>query len=136
MLTFRAQDLSGMLPASQHDRVAQNVHSAANLRLAGAAQKAKRGTTVDNVGLYQSGALGSRMHRRTVIALKADSHSGMPTLTTPAKRCSPDNHLGRGQQTRLPTGSTPGQPSRPPQTRFAIRLSDQQADLTLIRSMT
>ena len=47
MLTFRAQDLSGKLPASQHDLVAQNVHSAANLRLAGGAQKAKRGTTVD-----------------------------------------------------------------------------------------
>ncbi|KAK4151273.1 hypothetical protein C8A00DRAFT_36099 [Chaetomidium leptoderma] len=78
-LTFRVEDSSEMLAASEHDTVANNVQSLKGMRLAALTKssKTKMGSSADRMKFYKSGEANSRMYRRAVLAMKADAYSNL-----------------------------------------------------------
>jgi hypothetical protein len=72
VLTFRGEDSSEMLSSEQHGEVAQNVQSLLGMQLAATTRRAKLGSTADKMRLYTDGGMMSRMHRRTIMAIRGD----------------------------------------------------------------
>lgn len=72
MYTFRVEDSGQQLSKSEHHLVAENVQALQGLQLASITTEAKLGSTADRMKIYRNGEMLSRMHRRTLIAVKAD----------------------------------------------------------------